>query len=294
MEPVYPPSSPGCAPISRSAAERVGRDGALRLGFERRSGRTILTERRFALPFQVLEPIALDGGSVYLMLLNPTGGLVGGDRLRAEIVLNAGSHVCLTTPSATKVYRALGAASVQETTIRIGENAVLEYFPDHVIPFPGSVFHQSLKIDMAPASCALVYDAFAVGRAARSERWLFREFVNRITVGLQGRPVFIDRAELSPARGQLAGLGGAEGFNYIATFGLFAENFRGFEALAEALKKELEEFLSIKSGVSLLSRGGCVVRILAPSAPLLGDAFHCIWSQARRALLGAAPFELRK
>ena len=70
---------------------RAGRDGALDLAFERRGGRTVLTERRFTLPLQALEPMDLDGSGVAtLMLLNPTGGLLGGDVLETRVVHRRG------------------------------------------------------------------------------------------------------------------------------------------------------------------------------------------------------------
>ena len=48
--------------------------------------RTVLTGRRFTLPLQVLEPIDLDGtGSATVFLLNPTGGVLGGDRLETRV-----------------------------------------------------------------------------------------------------------------------------------------------------------------------------------------------------------------
>ncbi len=295
MEQALPQLSNGFAPTSRWQAERVGRDGALRLAFEQRSGRTVLTERRFTLPFQVLEPISLDhDGSAYLMLLNPTGGLVGGDHLVADMTIGAGSHVCLTTPSATKVYRTLGPPAVQETRIRLGEGAVIEYLPDHVIPFPGSSFHQSLTIDMSARSCAIVFDALAMGRLVRGERWDFQELVNRVAITCQGRPIFLDRVALGPSKKQLAGLGGMEGFGYVATFGLFAESFGRWEALADALRKEMNELPSLVSGVSLLARCGCIVRILAGSAPDLSHAFHRVWARARQELLALPSVGLRK
>ena len=39
------------------------------------------------------------------MLLNPTGGVLGGDHLVTEIIQEAGRTFALTTPSATRVYR---------------------------------------------------------------------------------------------------------------------------------------------------------------------------------------------
>src|SRR3990172_4140575 len=109
MGPALLPSSTGSAPAFSSTPDRVGRDGALALAFERRGRGTVLTARRFPLPLQALEPISLEGGgSVCLTLLNPTGGVLGGDRLQAEIAVGPGAHVCLTTPSATRAYRAPG------------------------------------------------------------------------------------------------------------------------------------------------------------------------------------------
>ena len=117
--------------------ERVGRDGYLRLQFERRGQRTILSQSRFTLPLQALTPLALEDGTAYLMLLNPTGGVLGGDHLLTEIVQEKETHVCLTTPSATRIYRTAEKPAVLQTVIRLGEGATLEYLPDHVIPHTG-------------------------------------------------------------------------------------------------------------------------------------------------------------
>jgi len=295
MEPAFLLSSTGCVPTSRLRTERIGRDGALTLAFDRRGAQTILTERRFTLPFQVLEPVSLhDDGFAYLTLLNPTGGLVGGDRLEANIILNAGARVCLTTPSATKVYRTLGPPAVQRIGIRVDADAVIEYVPDHVIPYPGSAFHQYLQIELAERSRALIYDAFAVGRVARGERWAFKEFINRTAVTLNGRPIFLDRFELDQSVIKERGFGGMENYGYIATVGLFAESFCAWNELAHRLQKELRDIPSVASGVSLLARCGCIVRVLAPSAVHLGDVTRKIWALAREALLGLPVCDLRK
>ena len=285
----------GSSLSSVSPLDRVGRDGALSLAFERRGGRTVLTERRFTLPLQALEPISLDNDeSLYLMLLNPTGGLLGGDHLKTEIRLGAGAHVCLTTPSATKVYRTLGPPAVQETTIRLGDGAVLEYLPDHVIPHPGSALHQSLTIEMEPGSRAIVLDAFAVGRLARGEQWNFKELVNRITITSEGRPLFLDRAKLDPLKQTQAGLGGTEGHGYFATFLLFSNGVEDWTDITSALGECLNNLPSILGGVSPISRGGCVVRFLAPSAPDLTQVVQSLWALSRKLLLGLPPVDMRK
>src|SRR5262249_18750749 len=100
------------SPDGQPGPRRVGRDGMLRLAFERRGSSTVLTEHCFPLPLQALGAMDLDGdGVATVMLLNPTGGLVGGDLVETRVTLAAGSRACLTTPAASRVYRSAGSAA---------------------------------------------------------------------------------------------------------------------------------------------------------------------------------------
>ena len=117
MAPVWTPSPSGFVKPSSSDPERVGRDGFLGLRFERRLGSTILARCRFKLPLQALTLTELADGTPYLMLLNPTGGVIGGDFLFMQIIQEADTRVCLTTPSATRVYRTRSQPAAQETQI---------------------------------------------------------------------------------------------------------------------------------------------------------------------------------
>ena len=179
--------------------ERVGRDGFLRLRFVRSGGSTILAQSRFSLPLQALTPLTLADGASYLMLLNPTGGVLGGDHLVTEIAQEAGTHVCLTTPSATRIYRTAEKPAILETMIHVGEGATLEYFPDHVIPHVGSALRQSLRIEMARGSRAIILDSMASGRVAHGERWSFTEMDSRTEVFACGRPAYVNRTRIVPA-----------------------------------------------------------------------------------------------
>src|SRR5579872_6564812 len=192
-----------------SSPQRVGRDGFLRLRFARSGAATTLAQSRFSLPLQALTPLTLDDGSSYLMLLNPTGGVLGGDRLITEIVQEPGTHVCLTTPSATRIYRTTEKPAVLETRIRVGERATLEYFPDHVISHAGSALRQTLQNDLARGSRAIVLDSMAAGRVAHGERWKFVEMDSRIEVRACGKPAYVNRTRIVPAERRPDQLGAA-------------------------------------------------------------------------------------
>ena len=279
---------------SPSCARRIGRDGFLELHFDRRADRTVLTRSRFTLPLQALEPLSLEDGAAYLMLLNPTGGLVGGDRLQTTVVQGSNTHVILTTPSATKVYRTLCHPAVQETVIRVGEGAVLEYLPDHVIPHAGSALRQSLCVEMATGSCVILSDALAAGRIALGESWDFREFHSRIDVKLGDSPLFINHTRICPRANSPRALGKMENFLYTGTMVAMADGYEEWEKVAAEMEAVLRATPDVFGGTSLTARGGCLVRFLTSSAPDLSRATQNLWAAARRLLLGQGPFDQRK
>jgi urease accessory protein len=274
--------------------ERVGRDGFLHLRFARSGASTILAQSRFSLPLQALTPLTLADGASYLMLLNPTGGVLGGDHLITEIVQEAGTHVCLTTPSATRIYRTAEKPAILETVIHVGEGATLEYFPDHVIPHAGSALRQSLHVEMARGSRAIILDSMASGRVAHGERWSFTEIDSRTEVFAGGRPAYINRTKIVPATKRPDRLGLMEEFDYMSCMGLFADGFTRWKEVSAALNEELKGVPNICGGASLLSQGGCVVRFLARSASEMTPANKQLWDAGREILLHLSPFNPRK
>jgi urease accessory protein len=272
-----------------TAATRVGRDGRLALAFERRGPRTVVTRCRYTLPLQVLAPLALEDTAAVVSVLNPTGGLVGGDCLTIDVEVAAGAQACLTTPSATKVYRTEAAAAVQRVALRVASGAQLEWVPDHTIPFAGAALRQTLDAEVGEGAALVVVDAFAAGRVARGEVWRFALLDSALSVRDARGRLFQDRFVL---RGGAAhGLGIAEGRPYFATIVVVADT--GLAAFAERVT-ELAGHGGAEVGVGLLSRRGAVVRCLATDAPALGDAIERVWTAARGEVLGKPPLALRK
>lgn len=255
----------------------------------------MLTGRRFTLPLQALEPMDLDGtGAATVFLLNPTGGVLGGDRLETRVELGAGSRVCLSTPSATRVYRSAGPPAIQRVTARLGEGARLEYVPDHLIPSPGARVIQSIEVSLGPGAAAVVCDAWSVGRMARGESWLFHLVDGGIVATDAEGLLFKERVVLTGARGW-GGLGAAEGMAYIATLLCLAPSHPRLEGLAAALAAAMAESAAdARAGVTPLARGGVLARILAPSAPIMQRAVHAGWTACRAWLWDLPPLVLRK
>jgi len=255
----------------------------------------VLTGRRFTLPLQALEPMDLDGdGVATLLLLNPTGGLLAGDRLETDIALGPGSRVCLSTPSATRVYRSPGPVAVQRLTIDVGAGATLEWLPDHLIPSPGARLRQATEIRLAADATLLYLEAWATGRAARGETWGF-DLLDSSLLVRDGAGLLLRERAILDGRPPRDGLGATEGFAYAATFVALHPTGKGWEDLTRALQVDVDAVgIAGRVGVTTLGRGGVLARLLCASAPALQGAVQALWATARRWLLGLPPAHLRK
>src|SRR5271168_2290167 len=103
----------GSAANCSSKTSRAGRDGLLELSFREASGKTILDYLRFTHPLQALAPFHAADSTLCMLMLNISGGMVGGDQLSTKIQLGANAHAVLTTASAAKAYRTIGPAALQ-------------------------------------------------------------------------------------------------------------------------------------------------------------------------------------
>lgn len=272
------------------ALGRVGRDGCLQLRFERRHSATVLARSAYRLPLQVLTPLRLHDPAAVVSMLNPGGGIVGGDRLTVNVEVGRGAHACLTTPSATKVYRTVGPTATQDVRLRVAAGGVLEWAPDHTIAFAGSALRQRLDVDLERGSRLILLDTFAAGRVARGEAWRFALLESAITVREGPRWILHDRFVLGPD-GSGAGIGSSDGCAY---FGAFVALGPGDMA---SLAREVAGALvqdGVKGGAAAGPRGGVVARILATGAPAFVAALDRMWAVARRALLDLPPLALRK
>lgn len=265
------------------------------LEFEKNGDVTTLSRCRFKLPLQVQKPSYIEKDrAVSVYLLNPTGGIVGGDRLRTSVRLGCGAHVCLGTPSATTVYRTLGLPAAHQTDVQMEPESVLEYFPEHLIPYPGSALRQSVRVEMAPGSCLLLNEAFAAGRIARHERWRFNELTSETEIRLGNSPVYISRSKIVPSESRLDGLGITDNFNYFSTLVVVCDGFKEWSGLVKELSAVVRAVPGVQAGVSRGAKSSCVVRAMTSTAAQLTSLTQKLWTCVRQVVLNRPEFPSRR
>jgi urease accessory protein len=270
---------------------RVGRDGALSLRFERRGAATVLAACRSRVPLQVLAPLALEGDALVVSMLNPTGAVLGGDRLRVDVHAAPGTRAVLTTPSATKVHRTDGAWAEQHVRLTVADGAALEWVPDHTIPFAGSAFRQTVRADVGRDAALIVVDAFSAGRVAAGERWRFSHLESALTIVDDRGWLLHDRFALAGGEPR-DGLGFTEGALYFASIAVVTPG--PVDLAAAAAEEALRGAGGMRGGVGRLPRRGILVRCLADDAPALERGVRAVWSAVRALVSGATPVDLRK
>lgn len=275
----------------------VGRIGELQLNYARREDKTIIARSHCTSPWHLLPAIYLDDtGAAYTLLLNPSGGLVGGDRLSINMTLDEKAHVLISAPSANRVYRSLGEVSVQQIDLQLGPGAILEWFPEHTLPFAGSRFRQSIHVKLASGASVLLWDAIASGRIARGERWRFTSLDSEIRLTTASGASALERFCLAPETDS-GRIGLAEGWNYVASLfvisdAVTAETWSRLETrLASVLDGHAGPILG---GVSTLAAPGVVVKLLARTAPDLTNLLEALWAAVRMELWNLPPVAWRK
>src|SRR5258707_14454266 len=108
----------------------------LHLRFARRETRTVLVERRHSGPLTVQKALYPEGEEVcHAVIVHPPGGIAGGDELLFEIDLEANSRAVVSTPAATKWYKAPLRQCRQQVMIRLAHGSSLDWLPQENIFF---------------------------------------------------------------------------------------------------------------------------------------------------------------
>ncbi|MGE3537110.1 MAG: urease accessory protein UreD [Candidatus Tectimicrobiota bacterium] len=270
------------------APQRHLQEGRLALVLRRSGRRTVLKECFFQVPLQVLRPVYLDDtGTAYVYMLNPCGGVVGGDCCRVTVLVEAQGRVCLTTPSATRLYATQGPAAQQHVELTLQAGAVLEYVPEQIIPFARSFFRQDMRVHLGPGACVLLLEIVAPGRLAMGEVFAYHDYNSGVRVeNAQGQLVLRERLRLRPGWRGLQGPGGLQGYHYLGTLYVLVEGTVLAAELSDAIHALLQTQPGLCGSASLLEYGGLAVRVLGETHSLVRRALHDVWDVLRRALLG--------
>ena len=233
-------------------------------------------------------------------LHNVSGGILSGDSLHLSIEAGPATSVQITSVGATRVYRqsATRATARLSTSIRVEENAVLEYLPDAVIPFSGSRFSQSTAVSLGPNAGFIGWETIAAGRIAGGEEFAFDYFHSAFSICSAARPLALERYAITPSSRDPRSPARWGRFRYTSTLyvchtGVPQPRWLDLESRLNELAFSYTSYES-RWGVSTLIAGGLVIRGLAREAHQITSGLGMFWDCAKQEVWGAPAIHPRK
>lgn len=230
------------------------------------------------------------------------GGLVGGDSVKATVVVGDHCACLVTSQESTKVYHCQHSGKTRQHLVySVGDSAILCVLPDPTVCFKGANFHQTQVIEMSPSSNLVFLDWALSGRNALAESWSFQRYLNHIEVRFSGEVVLREITDLEDSPYKSV----AEGMGNFQVCGMCIALGDKLAYLCDSLqnkygrKKDLgertsQEIVVSVSQVSYTVQGetisGCYLRFLGSSTEKVSHVIREITSPLL-SLLGADPFE---
>jgi urease accessory protein len=251
----------------------------LELGFRSIGERTVLAHRRHVGPLMVQRPFYPEGGICHVYLLHPPGGVVGGDSLALQVQVDAGSHALITTPAATKFYRAgPHPPALLRQNLQVNA-ATLEWLPQETIVFDGARARSCTRVDLSGAAQFIGWEIFCLGRPVVQERFRDGELHQDFLLYHNGRPLLLDRLRLS-----------GDSPAHAARWGLADAQAMGTMLMYPGTGADLAALRAVDTGdarLALTLVGGVLhCRALAAQAEAIRRLFTELWLQLRHTLLG--------
>jgi len=291
------------AQTERSSARASRVRARLQLDFSRdpEGGHTTLDHSAAEPPLKVVRAFATQGDACLVHLHNVSGGLLGGDQLKQEVRLGAGSRVQLTTTGATRIYRHREhfVPTQQHTEMFLGEGALLEYVPDPTIPFAGSRYQQHTSIHLARDAGLFWWEILTPGREARGEIFDYDQLQISTRISASGRLIAAENISLQPRTKNVSSTARLGPFQYAVTFYVCCAGLQPacWHALEESLRRLLTDLAKPRDtlwGVSPLVVDGLVIRCLAHSGRDILSGLHSIWAHAKRQIYNLEAIPPRK
>src|SRR4051812_16022428 len=138
----------------------------------RPDGQTVLAGQSFRAPFHVSKPYR-DGDSRTLLVqvVNPTAGILSGDRLESTIEVGAGASLLVTAPSASRIFKMKEGRAEFRQRFTVAKDGWLEMMPEPLVPHRGSSYRQITQVEVEAGGGLFFADLLVAGRVGHGEAW---------------------------------------------------------------------------------------------------------------------------
>ncbi|MBP6020062.1 MAG: urease accessory protein UreD [Burkholderiaceae bacterium] len=269
----------------------------LQLSFTRQDlDKTILSSRKHYGPLLVQKALYPEGPKVcHVTILHPPSGIAGGDILAIDVTLDQGAHALLTTPGASRWYKANGRRSAQTVVINMAEQSRLDWLPQENIFFEQTNAEVTTQLNLRTSACAIGWEITQLGSIMRPNHWDQGQVLLTTQLTLDGHPLWLDTGELC-AQGQIRhSANGLDSFPVMATLWGFGPELSREQT--DAIAQTLPWDDNCRAGITQMpqdnGQGLCLIRVLGQHVEDVKRLLVPLWMQLRPLLLQTQGAHLR-
>jgi urease accessory protein len=272
--------------VAATAQAALGWEAHLRLEFSSPdAARTTLTRREHSGPLRVQKPLYPEGDRVcQAVIVHPPGGIAGGDRLEIGVAVEADAHALITTPGASKWYKANSRQARQDISLAVAHNAVLEWLPQETIVYNQADAVSTTTIELTGDALYLGWEILCLGRTAAGETFDAGRYRQNFSVRQNDALLWQERGTLEGGSPLLSAASGFAGAPVCATF--LAAGKPVTQALLDAARAALAESDPGKHVALTRLPNLLGARYLGPSSEQAKQAWALLWAVLRPALTG--------
>lgn len=258
-----------------------GKTSSIALTAEVKDEKTILRDVRFTAPYKIMRPFEKKDGSIEVMLMAASAGIMEGDCQEFQFCIGRGAEVEFCSQSYEKIHQMKEGYARRNTRIEVRSGGSFFFHPQPAIPFKDSAFDSKTKVFLEDASARFfMSEILSSGRSAMGEKFAYRFYNNLTEIYRKGHLVYRDNARYTPSDMPLEETGMYEGYTHLLNMfitGLSQEDdFPDFARELFAVREGIE------GGVTRLKDGDYAVRALGYRAQSLEEISCLILNNCRR------------
>lgn len=161
-----------------------------------RDGDATRVHARHEGPLRLLKTLYPEGQAIaHAVLVHPPGGLVGGDRLDIQIDVQAGAHLLVTTPAATRFYRSNAGEAAQVVQATVGPGGRLEWLPQETLAYPACDARNEVRLTLEAGASLFASEVLGLGLPAAHQPFATGRLLQHLEITGQ----WLDRGWLDAA-----------------------------------------------------------------------------------------------
>jgi urease accessory protein len=122
----------------------------------------------------ISKPVPAEGRTLVVNIVNPTAGLLAGDRVEVGVQVETGARLLLTTPSANRLHRMAAGCAYVKQEFQVSKGAWLEHWPEFFIPQGGGRYSAAKRPFASTRPAELLFlESLAPGRVASGEAFAY-------------------------------------------------------------------------------------------------------------------------